>query len=325
MSLEDFGTEKDMRGIKVNDQNPSSLTLTTSAIENKKEVSLKLSQWAIVGDSVYNPTSTTVKILPAGKYRIETSERGWLFIQMDMHNDDIIEFTDSIADSVYREIKKFWTLKNSFHKNGFLHRRGYLFYGPQGSGKSILVQQIAKHVVENGGIVIQGNIFPTNLSSALESLRKIEPFRPLVCLFEDIDALIQQHGEEQLLSFLDGDNELDYVLSIATTNYPERLDKRLVARPRRFDRIIKIDMPNKNIREEYLKKKFKIDQSIIDTLVEKTSGFSFAALADLVISVNCFEIPYEEAIKILKSLQEKKVSSEEFNTFEVGFGRNGNN
>jgi ATP-dependent 26S proteasome regulatory subunit len=55
------------------------------------------------------------------------------------------------------------------------------------------------------------------------------------------------------LSVLDGENQVDKVLNIATTNYPEKLDRRLVGRPRRFDRLIYIDMPNHVVRREYFK------------------------------------------------------------------------
>ena len=63
------------------------------------------------------------------------------------------------------------------------------------------------------------------------------------------------HGDSELLQWLDGSHQINKVINIATTNYPERLDRRIVSRPRRFDRIIKIEAPAARIRETYLAKK----------------------------------------------------------------------
>ena len=117
----------------------------------------------------------------------------------------------------------------------------------------------------------------------MEVFRKIEPDRPVVCLFEDIDAIIETHGDSELLQWLDGSHQINKVINIATTNYPERLDRRIVSRPRRFDRIIKIESPTAAIRETYLSRKLP-DLAANGQLahwVTMTEGLSFAALAEL--------------------------------------------
>src|SRR5256885_610168 len=82
---------------------------------------------------------------------------------------------------------------------------------------------------------------------------KLEPARPVICLFEDIDAIIEVHGDSEFFLKLAASPEINTVINIATTNYPERLDRRIVSRPRRFDRIIKIEVPTAPIRETYFK------------------------------------------------------------------------
>jgi SpoVK/Ycf46/Vps4 family AAA+-type ATPase len=135
--------------------------------------------------------------------------------------------------------------------------------------------------------------------------------RPIVCLFEDIDAIVNKYGEDELLSLLDGETQIDRVLNIATTNYPEKIDKRIVARPRRFDRRIKIGMPSEKVRQVYFQKKLKIDKSEIDKWVESTDSFSFASCAELVISVKCLGITFDEAVEILRKLMDNKDSSDD--------------
>jgi hypothetical protein len=80
-------------------------------------------------------------------------------------------------------------------------------------------------------------------------------------------------------------------------------------------------MPDENVRRVYLQKKFNYENNsfILENLVGKSRGFSFAALADLVISVACFDIPIDDAIKILTELEKKAISSEHFNKSEAGF------
>jgi len=108
-----------------------------------------------------------------------------------------------------------------------------------------------------------------------------------VCgVFEDVDAIVQGHGEDGLLALLDGETRLDHVLNAATTNSPERLDQRFVGRPRRFDRVLRIDPPDDDARRAYLAAKLGADCAV-ERWGEATQGLSLATLAEAVISVRC--------------------------------------
>src|SRR5205814_9509954 len=102
------------------------------------------------------------------------------------------------------------------------HRRGYVLYGPHGCGKSSIVRQVSEDVVQRDGVVRLCGA-PAVLTRGLVVLRRIEPLRPVVCVLEDIDAIVAAHGDEELLSLLDGESQVDHVLNVATTNYPEQL------------------------------------------------------------------------------------------------------
>ena len=153
---------------------------------------------------------------------------------------------------------------------------------------------------------------PAVFNDGLSQFRKVEPGRPIVCLFEDIDAIVDEHGEDEILTLLDGENQIDKVLNIATTNYPEKLDKRLVSRPRRFDRVLEIGMPSSAVRKMYFEKKLKVSDDEIGKWVTASEGFSFAACAELVISVCCFEKTFEESVETLKTMMEATLSSEKY-------------
>lgn len=282
-----------------------------------------LVQWAICGPNTYKPVSFTFPKLDRGIYNIySTQHNGIVFEKKDVCVDDLLRFPDSVSDKVLKEITTFWNKSEKFKFHGFLHRRGYLLHGPPGSGKTCLVQQIIADIIAADGLVFQCSGHPSVFNDGLANYRKVEPNRPVVCLFEDIDAIIDEYGEDEILALLDGENQIDRVLNIATTNYPEKLDPRLIARPRRFDRVLRIDMPPAKVRNLYFEKKLKIAGSELKKWVDATDGFSFAGCAELVISVMCFEIPFEEAKNKLREMMDFKVHSRDYENDKrgVGFG-----
>jgi len=320
--LEDFGKKIEVKMPETNigkDIQQSKPSLQ----EDKKAGVYTFSQWSEIRQGMYTATGIIEKKLSGGLYKIREHNDSYFFEKQQINVDSYIRFSDSIADKVLEEITQFWALKDKFDEYGFLHRRGYLLYGPQGGGKSILVQQIIQNIINNDGIAIWVDTAMWLIIGGMNVFRKVEPNRKIVMLFEDVDALIKEYGESELLSFLDGEGNLNEILCIATTNYPERLDKRIIARPRRFDRIIKIGAPTETVRREYFKVKANLNEVELEEWVNKTEGFSFAALADLIISVKCFRKDLEESINILKQLMYKKVSSEEFEIAKVGFNNNG--
>src|ERR1043165_2433634 len=286
--------------------------------DRDEEMRAKCVQWTWEGDG-YSSVPHTYKTIEPGLYALEPRPGRMVFMPKDVKIDDLLRFPDSKSDRILNEITEFWNRHDYFLKYGFLHRRGYLFYGPQGSGKTALVQQIIADIIKQ-----QGTVFlcenPSLLNKGLTIFRQVEPKRRIVCLFEDIDAIISSHGEDELLSLLDGENQVDQVLNIATTNYPERLDKRIVARPRRFDRIVLIKMPGAGIRRDYFNKKLKIESDELELWVKSTKGFSFAACAELVISVKCLGHTFEDSVETLRALLETNKSSKDYDlTQNMGF------
>lgn len=272
------------------------------------------SQWYSLGNGAYKTAPSTISEIPSGVYQITLDNRDDtpILIKNDVKTDDIIEFSNSIYKNILEEISLFWKSENDFKKLGFLHRRGYLFYGKQGTGKSSLIQQIVSGVVKNGGIVFYCDN-PKFLNLGLDSFRAVEPNRKIVCIFEDIDSIIKKHGDDVLLSILDGSNMVDSVLNIATTNYPELLDKRIISRPRRFDRVIKIEVPDSKTREEFLSSKLNKKDKIKDW-VKKTNGLTFASMTEAIISVKCLGNELDQTIKILTDIENGHPSSEDFGT-----------
>jgi hypothetical protein len=272
-------------------------------------------QWMIAGPNTYKVCGRTTDLLPAGAYSVGMDNCGNpVFHARDLQADELIHFPDSLPAKVQGEIKTFWSMGERFVRYGFLHRRGYLLYGKQGCGKSSLIHQILRDVIADGHLAFFCQN-PFGFIQCLEQFRDVEPARPIVCVFEDIDAIIQNYGDAELLQWLDGNHQVDKAVNIATTNYPEQLDRRIISRPRRFDRILRIDAPDARMREAYFIRKVpELNPAELAKWVELSDGLPFAALAEMVISVCCLGNDLEESAKLLKSLDTHNPSSLEFAT-----------
>jgi len=176
--------------------------------------------------------------------------------------------------------------------------KGILLYGPPGTGKTLLAKAVANESEANF-ISIKG---PEVLSKWVgESERAIrEVFRrakqaaPSIIFFDEIDAIAPIRGGgygdsgvterviSQLLTEMDGIEELRGVVVIAATNRPDIVDPALL-RPGRFDKLLYVPLPDFDARKEILKihlrKKPLAEDIDVDELARRTEGYTGADLA----------------------------------------------
>lgn len=299
---------------------------TTAMIEAAaaKETLGKLNfcQWQNYGNGIYVPTSKTIKTIPAGFYWTGHNDNIGLFLQLrKIINDGIVYMPDSASAKVLASMEKFWNSKARYDRFNLLFKRGILLWGPPGSGKTITVRQLAQQVVDRDGIVINCE-YPGQLANLLRAVRTIEPVRPIICIYEDVDEIIARYNEHDLLALLDGETQVDNIVHIATTNYPDRLGARLINRPSRFDERIFVGMPSAEQRTVYLKA-VAPDCPDIDQWVKDTDDFSIAHLRELVAAVYCLEGDYQEVLKRLKDMNERPKEVDGFNKPQkLGFKSN---
>lgn len=259
-------------------------------------------QWTIVNGQ-FRPAGVASERLPAGVYRVNEC-RGWLLEPVKMVTDSLIVLPDPVCKQVVDGIEKFWTKEQKYRDRKVIYKRGILLHGPAGSGKTATLSIIAKELIKQDGIVLLYN-YPMYVQMGLAMIRDIEPSRPIVCIIEEIDEkLCRDDGDEdEVLSLLDGENQVDRIVYIATTNHLERLPQTIVNRPSRFDEVIHVGMPTTESREAYLK---HIEPAMAEderkSWVIDTEGFSVAHLKELTIAVNCLDQPYAQALSRIKAM-----------------------
>ncbi len=226
----------------------------TLAVDNNEdneselaEASRKMTkQWACSPDQTLYWASTPVadKLLP-GLYKcVFSQETGYSLKRLLVSTDDLIALDDDAATTKVRtEIGKFWASEAKYQEMGLLHKRGIIMYGDPGSGKTATIQQLISFLTKDGGISIYADD-PNTLTGCLQLLRRIEPTRRVIVILEDFETLTERsQRENEWLSVLDGEAQINNVVFLATTNYVEKLDKRFTDRPSRFDTVMKVPMP----------------------------------------------------------------------------------
>ncbi|EDV26431.1 uncharacterized protein TRIADDRAFT_22168 [Trichoplax adhaerens] len=199
---------------------------------------------------------------------------------------------------------------------GIKHVRGILLYGPPGTGKTLMARQIGKMLNAREPQIVNGpEILNKYVGESEANIRKLfaaaeEEQKRLglnsglhIIIFDEIDAICKQRGTasgstgvgdtvvNQLLSKIDGVEQLNNILIIGMTNRKDLMDEALL-RPGRLEVQMEIGLPNKDGRVEILKihtnkltENDKLDSSVdILELSKATKNFSGAEIEGLVRS-----------------------------------------
>ncbi len=212
--------------------------------------------------------------------------------------NDVGGLEDAIGD-VKESVE--WPLRNPerFDRLGIDPPAGVLLYGPPGTGKTLMAKAVANETNANF-ISIRG---PQLLSKWVgesekairQTFRKARQVSPTVIFFDELDSLAPARGQDvgsnvservvnQLLTELDGLEEMENVMVIAATNRPDMIDPALI-RSGRFDRLVMVGQPGEEGRKEILRIHTKdiplaADVSLRE-LAEITDGFVGSGLASI--------------------------------------------
>ncbi len=189
-----------------------------------------------------------------------------------------------------------WPLKypDRFKRMGIRPPRGILLYGAPGTGKTLLAKAVANESQANFILVKGPELLSKWVGESEKAVRKVferaRQTSPTIIFFDEIDSIAPRRGVSadtnvtervvnQLLTEMDGLEELHDVVIIAATNRPDIVDTALL-RPGRFDRIILVDAPPEKARVEILKvhtKNMPLGKAVkVDELAKRMDGYAGA-------------------------------------------------
>lgn len=205
--------------------------------------------------------------------------------------DDLVLAGD-LKERIRGDLDRFMGARAEYERYGVPYKRGVLFVGPPGNGKTHCVRATLKML---GLPVLYVMSLRAKYSTEDQSIDAIfaraREVAPCVLVFEDLDAMINDENRSYFLNQLDGVGRLSGILTLATTNHADRLDAAIVERPSRFDRKYAFALPGPVERLAYatqwnerLDGEMRLDRNAIDALVEATHSFSFAYMKELFVS-----------------------------------------
>lgn len=207
---------------------------------------------------------------------------------------------DEVINQV-QEVVSYAKEKEKYQALGAQPPRGILLEGPPGTGKTLIAKAIAQEAgcsffYESASAFIEMYV-GVGAKRIRELFAKASAKQPAIIFIDEIDAIGSKRtggtNEErlqtlnQLLCLMDGFDSKSSIIVLAATNNAQALDP-AIKRSGRFDRIIKIPLPNQKSRqailELYIKKlpSVQVEQSFIEKLSLQTAGLSGADLNNLV-------------------------------------------
>ena len=170
--------------------------------------------------------------------------------------------------------------------------KGVLLYGPPGTGKTLMAKAVANEAQSNfisiKGPELLNKYVGESEKGVREVFEKARSNAPTVVFFDEIDSIAGERGARmgdsgvgervvsQLLTELDGLEELEDVVVVATTNRPDLIDPALL-RPGRLDRHVHVPVPDRDARRAifavHTRSKPMADDVDLDELADRTDGY----------------------------------------------------
>ncbi|KAI3393465.1 hypothetical protein diail_4229 [Diaporthe ilicicola] len=249
-------------------------------------------------------------ILAAGKWTSDLHDEIWVYDSGYWQKSR--ELYDSIRDATWESVimdpdrkkaiiddhMRFFDSRRDYKKLKVPWKRGLIYYGPPGNGKTISVKAMMNQLYHLKDPI------PTLYVRSLQSYMgpeysiktiydKARSMSPCYLIFEDLDTIITDNVKSYFFNEVDGLKSNDGIFMVGSTNHLDRLDPGIAQRPSRFDRKYLFDNPNTKERTMYCQfwqKKLK-DNKDIDfpdklcvAVAEITNDFSFAYMQEAFVA-----------------------------------------
>lgn len=198
----------------------------------------------------------------------------------------------ALKQEIQDDFTRFFAARDAYEKYGIPWKRGVLFIGPPGNGKTHTVKALINRLQQP---CLYVKSFKAHYGTDHDRMRRVfaraRKTTPCIIVLEDLDSLVDKNNRSFFLNELDGFAENTGVVVLATTNYPEKLDAAILDRPSRFDRKYHFELPAAGERLAYidlwnqsLESPLRLSAATLPRLVKQTKGFSFAYMKELFLS-----------------------------------------
>ncbi|RMZ90405.1 hypothetical protein DV736_g2362, partial [Chaetothyriales sp. CBS 134916] len=249
-------------------------------------------------------------IAAVGRWTTELHDAVWVFDRgywqkdtglyasiQKSHWEDII-LDHELKEDLLATIQRFFSSRNEYEKLRVPWKRGLIFHGPPGNGKTVSIKATMHTLYERTPPVptlyVKSLVsFSGPEASISQIFSRARREAPCFLIFEDLDSMITPTVRSFFLNAVDGLSENEGILMVGSTNHLDLLDPGISKRPSRFDRKYLFPDPNRSQRvrySEYWQRKLKDNKDIEwpdilnDGFARIMTGFSFAYMQEAFVT-----------------------------------------
>ncbi|KAL8787911.1 MAG: hypothetical protein Q9213_001938 [Squamulea squamosa] len=209
--------------------------------------------------------------------------------------DDVI-LNEGMKNQITSLMHKFFDSREIYKNLGVSWKRGVIFHGPAGNGKTISIKALMNSLFRSDGLSIPSLYVKsaTSTYSIRNVFQQARYMSPCLLIFEDIDTIVTKDTRSYFFNEVDGLENNDGIFMVASTNHLDKLDAGLSSRPSRFDRKYLFPLPSEEERKLYCQfwrkrlqeKKVEVDfpAKICPAVALITDGFSFAYMQEAFVA-----------------------------------------
>ncbi|KAI4690543.1 uncharacterized protein J4E88_002015 [Alternaria novae-zelandiae] len=217
---------------------------------------------------------------------------------------DSVILDEDMKKALIADVENFFDGRQTYEDLKVPWKRGVIYYGPPGNGKTISIKAMMHSLYQRGKEGDSRLAVPTLYVRTLTSFGgpeyslaqifgKAREQAPCYLVFEDLDSIVSDHVRSYFLNEVDGLKSNDGILMVGSTNHLDRLDPGIAKRPSRFDRKYYFPNPDYDQRMQYAKfwqgklkdnKDLDFPDELCGKIAEITPKFSFAYMQEAFVA-----------------------------------------